>query len=59
MKKTETKTANTNSCPRHTIPASPAVVIDLPARQDGKSTLCATTKILPSTHVLLTCGLSA
>lgn len=57
--KTDTKTANTNAQPRRSILASIDNVIDLAAWRDRKNDLCASSKAVPSTHVLLTCGLTA
>ena len=57
--KTDTNTANTNARPRRSVLASIDNVIDLSAWRKRKTHLCASSKVLPSTHVLLTCGLTA
>ena len=57
--KTDTNTANTNARPRRGVLASIDNVIDLSAWRKRKNQLCASSKVLPSTHVLLTCGLTA
>lgn len=57
--KTDTNTANTNAHPRRPILASIDNVIDLKIWRDRKDKFCASSKVLPSTHVLLTCGLTA
>ena len=57
--KTELNTANTNARPRGAILKSLDDVIDLAAWRDCKDKLCASSKVLPSTHVLLTRGLFA
>ena len=57
--KTEPTPANTNERPRRAILATLDNVIDLASWRDRKTRICASSKVLPSTHVLLTCGLTA
>ncbi len=57
--KTDKKPANTDAQPRKYIRASIDNVVDLTSWRNCKDKICATAKILPSTHVLLTCGPTA
>lgn len=56
---TELKTANTNAQPHRAILSTIDNVIDLAAWRARKKQLCASSKVLPSTHVLMTGGLTA